>query len=223
MYNHRVDDVKGDEDKSPTEPSDETGRFRQRRRTRAAIVAAAADLLRAGRTPSVNDVAEAADVSRRTVYLYFPTLDQLLLDAAAGALSARTVDAAVTSAATGDDVLARVDALVGSTVKLAPDTLPLGRKIIKLTVDSPPPEKGADAAKRGYRRIQWIEQAVEPLRERLSQEQFDRLVSALALVIGWEAQIVLQDVRGLGPDEEERVVRWAARALVQAMLGELEA
>jgi AcrR family transcriptional regulator len=176
-------------------------------------VDAATRLLAEGRTPSVEDVAAAADVSRRTVYMYFPTLDQLLLDAAVGALSSRTVDEAVLGAATVEDVLARLDALVSATVKLAPDTLPLGRKIIKLTVDAP-------AAKRGYRRIQWIEQAVEPLRERLSQEQFDRLVSALALVIGWEAQIILQDVRGLGPAEEERVAQWAARALARAMLEE---
>jgi AcrR family transcriptional regulator len=198
----------------------DTGRAAQRRRTRAAIVDAATRLLAEGRTPSVDDVAAAADVSRRTVYMYFPTLDQLLLDAAVGALSARTVDAAVTSEAAGDDVIARIDALVSATVKLAPDTLPLGRKIIKLTVDAPTQGEGTGAGKRGYRRIQWIEHAVEPLRGQLSQEQFDRLVSALALVIGWEAQIVLQDVRGLDPVEEERVVRWAARTLLKAMIAE---
>jgi AcrR family transcriptional regulator len=183
-------------------------------------VDAATRLLTEGRTPSVDDIAAAADVSRRTVYMYFPTLDQLLLDAAVGALSARTIDAAVTGEAAADDAVARVEALVSATVKLAPDTLPLGRKIIKLTVDAPAPSEGAGTGKRGYRRIQWIEQAVEPLRRRLSQEQFDRLVSALALVIGWEAQIVLEDVRGLGPVEEERVVRWAARSLVHAMIEE---
>ncbi|MFC4944723.1 hypothetical protein [Pseudonocardia sp. GCM10023141] len=43
-------------------PEDETGRFRQRRRTRAAIVAAAAELLRSGATPSVADIAEAGEV-----------------------------------------------------------------------------------------------------------------------------------------------------------------
>ena len=45
----------------------------QRRRTRKAIVDAAMTLIAQGKTPSVADVAAAADVSRRTVYLYFPT------------------------------------------------------------------------------------------------------------------------------------------------------
>ena len=83
---------------------EETGRFRQRRRTRAAIVAAATQLLRSGRTPSVNDVAEAADVSRRTVYQYFPTLEQLLIDATLGMLAQTAVDEAIDAADAGGDV-----------------------------------------------------------------------------------------------------------------------
>ena len=59
--------------------AEESGRYRQKRRTRAAIVAATSELLRSGVTPSVGEIADAADVSRRTVYSYFPTLEQLLL------------------------------------------------------------------------------------------------------------------------------------------------
>ena len=54
-------------------------RAAQRRRTRKAIVDATIRLLAQGKTPSVVDVANAADVSRRTVYMYFPTFDQLLI------------------------------------------------------------------------------------------------------------------------------------------------
>ena len=166
----------------------------------------------------MDDVAAEADVSRRTVYMYFPTLDQLLLDAAAGALSATEMDAAMTAAATADDPAAGVDALVRTSTRLAPVTLPLGRTIIRLTVDAgEPPE---DTPRRGFRRVAWVEQAVEPLRGDLSDEQFERLVSALCLVVGWEAHIILEDVRGLEPEAEEKVLRWAARALVDAMRAE---
>jgi AcrR family transcriptional regulator len=65
------------------------GWYRQRRRTRAAIVAGAAELLQSGVTPSVGEIADAADVSRRTVYTYFPTLEQLLLDATLGCSRSR--------------------------------------------------------------------------------------------------------------------------------------
>jgi hypothetical protein len=40
--------------------------------------------------------------------------------------------------------------------------------------------------------------AIEPLRDNLDDSGFERLVSALAIVIGWEALIVLQDLRGCG-------------------------
>jgi hypothetical protein len=156
--------------------------------------------------------------------MYFPTLDQLLLDATVGALSATEMDAAMTAAASTEDPVAGVDALVSTSTRLVPVTLPLGRKIIRLTVDAgqdaPSGPSSRDAPKRGFRRVAWVEQAVEPLRAELSDEQYERLVSALCLVVGWEAHIILEDVRGLPPEDEERVLRWAARALVDAIRAE---
>ncbi len=197
------------------------GRASQRRRTRKAIVDAAGQLLVAGHTPSVDEIAEAADVSRRTVYLHFPTLDQLLIDAAAGALSNAGVEAALDEQVTGADAAERVEALTRTLLGLAPVALPLGRQLIRLTVDAQEPETPG-RAKRGFRRIEWIEQAVAPLRGQLSEEQLDRLVSALAMVIGWEAMIVLRDLHGLDVDRERTTAVWAARALVEAMLAESE-
>ena len=94
---------------SATEP--QTGRYWQRRRTRSAIINAAADLLQSGRTaPGVNEIADAADVSRRTVYQYFPTVEQLLLDATLGLLSQAAVDDAIDQADPGgDDALSNED------------------------------------------------------------------------------------------------------------------
>jgi hypothetical protein len=44
------------------------------------------------------------------------------------------------------------------------------------------------------------------------------LVSALSLVIGWEALVVLADVRGLARAAQLEVVAWSARAMVRAAL-----
>jgi hypothetical protein len=101
-------------------------------------------------------------------------------------------------------------------------SLPLGRRLIRLTVDPPADADAAAPAtpRRGYRRIAWIERSLQPLRDELTEEQFERLVSALALVVGWEAMIVLRDLRGLDCADEERVTTWAARVLVDAMRAE---
>jgi hypothetical protein len=44
--------------------------------------------------------------------------------------------------------------------------------------------------------VAWIERALEPLRPQLDPPAFERLVSALAMVVGWDALILLQDLRG---------------------------
>ena len=54
------------------------------------------------------------------------------------------------------------------------------------------------------------------MRDTVSPERFERLVSALTLFIGWESMIVLQDLRGLTAAEAEEVCVWAAAALLSA-------
>jgi AcrR family transcriptional regulator len=196
----------------------------QKRRTRKAIVDATIALLARGETPSVADVAAAADVSRRTVYLYFPTFDQLLIDATVGALSQATVDRAIDSAAPGDHgqgVEDRVERMVRALHDVSPDVERLGRALIRLTVDKPAQTAGDRTPRRGYRRVEWIEAALSPLRPRIGPRRYRRLVAALAMVVGWEALIVQRDVCGLSAAEGEELSVWAARALVNATLKEL--
>jgi AcrR family transcriptional regulator len=213
-------DVKIVEDVPMPDSEGKSGRVAQRRRTRNAIIAAATELLQNGTTPSVDAIAAAADVSRRTVYTHFSSLEQLLLDATVGAMGSADIDAVLDLDAEGEDVAARIDALARGLLAMSDTALPMGRRIIRLTVESSPRDLPAGAPRRDIRRTRWIERAVEPWRRQLSVEQFDRLVSALSMVIGWEAMIVLRDVRGLAADAEQTVTLWAARVLVEAMLAE---
>lgn len=198
----------------------EAGRAAQRRRTRKAIVEAAARLLRDGADPSVAEIAAAADVSRRTVYMYFPGLDQLILDATIGEMTLAGREGEIDFERYGPDAHARVDAVISVMLDTADQTLPLGRRMLKLTVDAPGGGAAERVPRRGYRRIEWIEGAVSPLRDRLTPEQFDRLVSALAVILGWEALIVLRDTRALSPDREREAITWSAHALIDAALAE---
>lgn len=172
-------------------------------------------LIASGKTPSIVDISHAAQVSRRTVYMYFPTLEQLLIDATLGALTANTVDPVVAESAS-DNPATRAEQLVRALNQHAEETMHLGRALIRLTVEADPPSAGTP--RRGYRRVQWIERALEPARERLSRKEFDRLVSALSVLIGWEPLIVLKDIRGLEGKEADDVLTFAVRAVVEAAL-----
>jgi AcrR family transcriptional regulator len=197
-------------------------RSAQKRRTRRAILAAAVELMRRGETPTARRVAELAEVSRRTVYLYFPTQEQLLTEAAMEGVRAE-VERALELAET-DDVWSRLDTLVDASLQSCLDSEVQLRTMIRLAVEQrlaearggPPRE----APLRGGRRVEWIETALAPVRERLGEARFERLVSALALVVGIEALLVLRDIRGLDRAEMVAVSRWAARALLRASLEE---
>ncbi len=191
----------------------------QQRRTRAALLAAAAELLRAGGLPSVAEVAQSADVSRRTAYRYFPTQEQLLTEAAL-----ETLRPGIESSFTAilDDPQARVEAAVRAMQKQTELNESLLRTMIRLTVERRPVTTPASAdtkpAMRGSRRVEWIENALAPVRPKLSAADFARLTSAISLCVGAEALIVLRDIRGLSAAGAADVCAWAAKTLLRATL-----
>src|SRR3954453_16628182 len=62
-------------------PYESTGRRDQKARTRDALIAATRQLLADGSTPTVEQAAAAAAISRTTAYRYFPNQRSLLLAA----------------------------------------------------------------------------------------------------------------------------------------------
>lgn len=92
----------------------------------------------------------------------------------------------------------------------------LGRALIRLTVEGHDPVAGGP--RRGYRRVHWIEEVLAPLRKKLKGKDFEQLVSALCVLIGWEPMIVLKDVRGLDQKAAEDVLTFAVGAVVEKAL-----
>ena len=62
-------------------PYEQVGRIRQKQRTRNALIAAARELVAAGRTPTVEAAAAAAGISRSTAFRYFPNQRSLIVAA----------------------------------------------------------------------------------------------------------------------------------------------
>src|SRR5258706_16036948 len=109
------------------------GRSAQKSRTRAALVAAARELVAAGTTPTVEDAAEAASISRTTAYRYFPTKRALLLAAhpEIAAISMLPDDAPQGTAERLDAVVRNFSAMIG-------DTEPQQRTMLRLSLQASP-------------------------------------------------------------------------------------
>jgi AcrR family transcriptional regulator len=190
-------------------------RVNQKRRTRAALVEAAQELLEQGRTPTIADVADRALVSRATAYRYFPSQEHLLLEVVLER-SIDEIDRAVAAAARSPDVAARVLGLVSAIHDEIAEHEAGFRRLLELSIAQSSSDRPNVASIRGERRLQWIEQALEPMASQIDASSLHRLTSALALCVGAEAFVVLRDLCGLKPDEADETLRWAASTLVNA-------
>jgi AcrR family transcriptional regulator len=184
-----------------------TGRVHQKARTRAALVDAARRLVAEGATPTVEDAAELARVSRTTAYRYFPNQLQLLA-AAHPEIEATTLlddDAPL-------DPQARLRIVMERFTALIQDTEAQQRTMLRLALDA-----GAGAAPTGLlrqgRAIGWIDEALTPLAGTMSDAQRRQLVLALRSATGIESRVWLTDIAGLPPSAVTELQRWVAEAI----------
>jgi AcrR family transcriptional regulator len=192
----------------------DTGRVNQKRRTRTAVLEAAAKLVRAGETPSVAEAAEAASVSRATAYRYFPTQESLLVEVATTGGLAWMHDV-LGPLASSDDAEARVQAVVDALTALMVEHDRGLRTMLKISLERSL-EDGRNTPVREGRRASYLDEALAPLRGTLPPGELERLNAALGMVVGTEALVVLCDIYGLDPDEARSLMRWAASALFRA-------
>lgn len=201
----------------------ERGRTDQKRRTRAALVEAAATLVAEGRTPTVPEVAAAAGVSRATAYRYFPAQEALLAETVfVGPSFATTADSLAALVGGEPDPAKRVAVAVETLTAFMVDNHPALRAMLKASLEARP-DTGPDTTLpvRQGRRATVLEEALAPLRGALGDAELRRLNAALGIVIGTEALVVLRDVYEIEGDEALEVMRWAAMAIYQvATMGE---
>ena len=78
----------------------------------------------------------------------------------------------------------------------------------------------SDGPLRQNRRTPMLEKALAPLEPRLGHARLARLAQALAMVVGTEGFLALNDVVGLDREQAREVRHWAIDALVAAALNE---
>jgi AcrR family transcriptional regulator len=177
-----------------TEAWQQEGRINQKRRTRAAILAAAVELLNEGKTPAVAEVADAALVSRATAYRYFPTQEYLLFEAALESTRS-DIERELDEDTLPEDPEARLEMLIGALQKRIIDKETSFRTMLRLSLEQSPVEEQYDGESapprlRGGGRVRWIEKALAPILGRFEEPDLRRLVAALSLCMDIEALVV---------------------------------
>jgi AcrR family transcriptional regulator len=190
-------------------PYQDTGRVQQKARTLEALVAATRRLLSSGVTPTVEEVAAEARVSRTTAYRYFPTQRSLLLAAypEAGKESVLGDDPPA-------DVASRFNIVFAEMARQVTENEAPLRSMLRLSLE-PSTDGDQPLLRRGRRRL-WIADALAPLRANMSDDDFDRLVLAIAATTGIESFIWLTDIARLTADEALRTMRFTAQTLLDA-------
>ncbi|MCX5496010.1 TetR/AcrR family transcriptional regulator [Kaistia dalseonensis] len=176
-------------------------------------------LMQQGGSPSVSEVAEAAQVSRATAYRYFPSqaaMIQAAVDDALGpVLDWTTVER---------DAEKRVADLFGFAYHRMQAFEATHRAALLLALDQWQRRQAGTLGDeprvvRGNRKG-LLKAAVEPLAAEIGRPATDRVTQALSLLFGIEAIIILKDIWGLSAKEAEDVASWAAKALIKTAVEE---
>ena len=190
-------------------PYEQTGRTHQKARTRAALLDATRALLTEGVSPTVEQAADRAAISRTTAYRYFTNQRALL-----SAVYPEIATGSLLEADAPADPAARLELVVDRFTAQILEHEPELRAQLRLSLEPGLTEPDQLPFRKG-RVIGWIEDALAPLRESMSDAELRRLVLAIRATTGIEALVWLTDVAGLPREEATELMRSSAQALLR--------
>ena len=193
-------------------PYVENGRTDQKRRTRDALIASARDLIARGTTPTVEQAAAEASISRTTAYRYFQNQRELLV-----AAHPQIDMPSLLPDDAGTDPAKRLDIVLDEQLRMTVENEAALRTAFRLSLDDD--ATSALILRRG-RAIGWIVDALSPLRGRLSVAEIERLARAIRASAGIESLIWLCDVGGLSRADAVELMKWSAHALLERALAD---
>src|SRR5437763_15929112 len=161
-------------------PYEAIGRVRQKERTRNALISAARELVAEGGTPTVEEAAETAGISRTTAYRYFPNQRALLV-----AAHPETQATSLLPPDPPQDPAGRLEAVIDAFTQLIAATEPQQRTMLRPSLE---PEH-TPALLRRAPAIAWREEPLSPLRGQFSTKGLRRLVLASRTATGNEARV----------------------------------
>jgi len=193
---------------------EQTGRASQKRRTRNDLIGAARTLMTRGVTsPTVEEAAAEASISRTTAYRYFANQKALLV-AAHPEIEAGSLLPPDASTDPEDRLLTAVKAFT----QLVIETEQQHRTMLRLSLETD--AAAQDLPLRQGRAIGWFEDALAPLVPKLGVSGVRQLAIAVRGAVGIESLVWLTDIAGLSREQAAEAMRWSAQALLHHALAD---
>jgi AcrR family transcriptional regulator len=191
-----------------------TGRVNQKARTRDALIDGARELLSEGVAPTMEGAAARASISRTTAYRYFPNLRGLL-----AATYPHIEDESLLGPEPPKDAAARLERVVEDQTRRILTYEPEMRAVLRLSLE-PESRGGPDLPMHRGLRIGWIEDALAPLKAKLPEDEFRRLVHGIGATLGIEAFVWLTDIAGVSREEAVTIMRSNSLGLLGSALAD---
>ena len=169
--------------------------------------------MREGKTPTVEEAAAQAGISRATAYRYFANQRELLI------ASYPIIDRpSLLPEGAGDDPVERVTTVAHQILNSVVENEAALRAQLRMSLEEPVTQR--DFPLRKGRRLMWFEDALDPLRHRLGPRQFKRLTLALAAFVSLEVLIWLVDLGGLSRRQAVEQIVWTAQQIARLSISQ---
>jgi len=188
------------------------GRINQKLKTRARILNAAKTLMSKNRNTSLEEVAQQSNVSRATIYRYFPNLDLLFTEA--------SLDIYYQS----PDVLfekvknmtleQRIYYLQNYHNQLAQDHELIFRRYLSAVLNESVVSKKKI---RGARRVEAMKLILDSYKNEMSKKDLKNLKNIAPILMGIDSLIVAKDVCGLTNNETNDTLKWGIEMILKGI------
>lgn len=191
----------------------DTGRSKQKQKTRQKILDTTNALLQKGQNLSLEDVAKASGISRATIYRYFSNIDILCSEAS---LDVFTQSTATIFQETKDlPFIERILYIQDYFNDLALNNEPGFRKYLSIYLREDTTNKKESI--RGSRRTAALKLALVPYRDQLDSTVYNHLITTATALMGIEPIITSKDVCGLDNQNTKNSLAWGLKTILESV------
>ena len=187
----------------------ETGRTKQKLKTRNKILSSAQKFIAKGKDFSLEDISKDTSLSRATVYRYYSN-SELLSREAALHLQTKSPESVVAPLET----LSFDQKILGIQTyfnQLAFANEPAFRKFLSLVITS-----SSKSSTRGARRVQALRMALSDNLE-VTPEDLEKLIVIATVLMGMEPVLVAKDVCQLNNEKTGKILQWGLQMVLDGI------